>query len=338
MSAVLDRPAASTESPEADAAPVDRATLLRGLIGYAVAAAACGWIFWPSLSQLPHIWDVDPNYSHGFVVPLAFLLFVLRQWKRVGLPVAADVSVADLTAGMIRIVAGLAVHFVCFLWNILFFDVFGMILLLTGVTIVLAGKQRYRAYAFPLWFLIFMAPLPMVWYQKLAIGMQQIASAVSTAIFTVCGIPAYREGCYVSVPGYQMEVGAACSGLRQLAAIVALSLAVGHLSNRTAYFKWALGLLAIPIAIAANCIRVTLTGFILMGFGRKWAEGVYHTLEGLAIVGVAALLILLTAWWLSRFSLCRLPDCSDQPARSDRLQPVESTPGKPSSKNATQHD
>jgi exosortase len=306
------------------------------MLCYGVSAAACGWIFWPSLSQLPHIWDVDPNYSHGFVVPAAFLLFALRQWKRVGPPVAANVSAADVTAGMIRIVAGLAIHFACHLQNILFFDVVGMILLLTGLTIVVAGKRRYRAYAFPLWFLIFMVPLPMVWYQTLAIGMQHIASAVSTAVFTLCGIPAYREGCYVSIPGYQMEVGAACSGLRQLAAIVALSLAVGHLSHRTAYFKWALGLLAVPIAIAANCIRVTLTGFILMGFGREWAEGVYHTLEGLAIVGVAALLILLTAWWLSRYAICRFsPEVGDRksevgdPTRIDNSPPHPLTPSPP---------
>jgi len=322
MSVVLDHPAAPTGSPPADAPPrVDRATLLRGLIGYGIAAAACGWIFRASLAQLPHVWDVDPNYSHGYIVPVVFLLFVLRQWKRVGPPVVRSDRLqpvkgpaeaghyehpADLTAGLIRIVAGLAIHFLSHLWNILFFDIVGMIVLLSGVTIILAGRERYRAYAFPLWFLIFMAPLPMVWYQTLAIGMQQIASAVATGIFTLCGIPAYREGCYVSVPGYQMEVGAACSGLRQLAAIVALSLAIGHLSNRTAVFKWALGLLAVPIAIAANCIRVTLAGFILMGFGREWAEGVYHTLEGLAIVGVAAVLILLTAWWLSRYAICRL--------------------------------
>jgi exosortase len=325
MSAVLDHPAADTGSPPDDAPPrVDRATLLRGLAGYGIAAAACGWVFRASLSQLPHVWDVDPNYSHGYIVPLAFLMFVLRQWKRVGPPVSAAVSAGDLTAGMIRIIAGLAIHFACHLLNILFFDVVGMIVLLTGVTIILAGKERYRAYAFPLWFLVFMAPLPMAWYQKLAIGMQQIASAVSTGIFTLCGIPAYREGCYVSVPGYQMEVGAACSGLRQLAAIVALSLAVGHLSNRTAVFKWALGLLAVPIAIAANCIRVTLSGFILMGFGREWAEGVYHTLEGLAIVGVAAVLILLTAWWLSRYAICR--QCGRRKAEGGRRNERDHSP------------
>src|SRR5690606_19449647 len=99
--------------------------------------------------------------------------------------------------------------------------------------------------------------------------------------------------CFIHLPGYDMEVGAACSGLRQLAAIIALSLAVGQMSGRSRTYKWILGLLSVPIAVVASIIRVTLTGFILLWFGRKWAEGVYHTLEGLAIVGVAAALILL---------------------------------------------
>eukprot|EP00913_Durusdinium_trenchii_P028299 g26527.t1 len=176
-----------------------------------------------------------------------------------------------------------------------------MILVAGGVVMAIGGRDHYRRFAFPLWFLVFMAPLPKAWYDAIAINMQQVASAVSATIFEICGIPVFREGCYIRIPNFQMEVGAACSGLRQLAAIVALSLAVGHLSDRTRIYKWALGLLSIPIAIGANCIRVTLTGFILMWFGQEWAEGVYHTLEGLAIVAVAAVLILIVAWWLSRF-------------------------------------
>jgi len=283
-----------------------RDVLVGGLVGYAAAAALCGWIFRPSLTELPHIWSVNPNYSHGFLIPIAFLLLAGRQWRRVGPPVSREVSRADATAGLIRIVAGLAMHFFCLLSNSLFFDVVGLLLLFSGVAIVVAGKSRYRAYAFPLWFLIFTVQLPPRWYQTIAIGMQQIASAVSTGIFKLVGITAYREGCYVFIPGFQMEVGAACSGLRQLTAIIALSLVIGHLSPRSKFFKVALAMLSAPIAIAANCVRITLTGFILMWFGPRWAQGVYHTLEGLAVVAVAAVLILLTAWWLSRFRICRL--------------------------------
>lgn len=286
--------------------PHQRAPLAWGLVGYGLAAVACGLIFRQTLVQLPGVWNVDPNYSHGFLVPIAFVLFAARQWKLHGPPVSGSATAADVVAGTIRIAAGLSVHLVGFLFDVMFFDVVGLVLVLGGVTVLIAGKRRYRHYAFPLWFLVFMAPLPGTWYQTLAIAMQQVASAVSAFIFSVFDVPAYREGCTITVPGYRMEVGAACSGLRQLAAIVALSLAVGHLSRRTAAFKWALGLLSIPIAIAANCIRVTLTGFILMSFGREWAEGVYHTLEGLAIVAVAAVLILLTAWWLSRFSFSKV--------------------------------
>ncbi|GAB4137127.1 MAG: hypothetical protein Tsb009_04510 [Planctomycetaceae bacterium] len=289
-------------------------------IGYFTALI---WLFWDTLSELPKVWEIDPNYSHGFVVPVAFLIFFIRAWYLNGAPVSANVTTGDQFAGGIRIVLGGGLHVVSYLIDAPLFDVIAMILMATGAVILLAGRKKYRHYAFPMWFLVFMAPLPKTWYDTLAINMQQIASAFSAMIFASCGIPVYREGCYISIPNYQMEVGAACSGLRQLAAIVALSLAVSHLSQKTKFFKWSLGLLSIPIAIGANCIRVTLTGFILMWFGRKWAEGVYHTLEGLAIVAVAAVLILLTAWWLSTLKWSQISEKGADEDNSSEEKAVE---------------
>jgi exosortase len=146
-----------------------------------------------------------------------------------------------------------------------------------------------------------MAPIPTAWYEPLAIRMQQITSATSALLLEVCQVPVFREGYFIHLPGYDMEVGAACSGLRQLAAMFALGLCIGHVAGRGRGYTVALGLLSLPIAVAANCFRVVLTGFILMWFGREAADGVFHELEGLAVVGVAAAMMLATAWLLSKF-------------------------------------
>ena len=85
-------------------------------------------------------------------------------------------------------------------------------------------------------------------------------------------------------------------------AILALGLVIGHLSDRGAWFRWTLGLVSLPIAVVANCVRIVLSGLVLVFAGRAWAEGVFHSIEGLAIVGLSALLLLGVAWGLS--NLC----------------------------------
>lgn len=292
-------------------------------LGAAAILGLVGFLFWPTLSSLPHIWDVDPNYSHGFVVPVASAFFFWRVYKEQGL-VVAPASSADITAGIIRIVAGLVGHVIAVFVGMSFVDVASMLLMLSGVWIATLGRESYKPYAFPLWFLIFTAPLPARLYQALAINLQQIASGFSEFIFHATDIPVYREGCYIQVHDFNMEVGAACSGVRQLMAIIALSLAIAHLSTgKTWFYKWTLSLAAIPVAVLANCIRVTLTGFILIWFGRKWAEGVYHELEGLAIVLIAAVLILLFAWWLAGLRISRVEEPEAKGNAAEGSSPAE---------------
>ena len=99
-----------------------------------------------------------------------------------------------------------------------------------------------------------------------------------------------------------MAVGQECSGLRQLGALLALALAVGYMSGRGRSYCWTLALASVPIAVAANCVRIVLTGAVLMLFGSQWGEGVFHALEGLATVAVAALLIVGFAWVLAAWN------------------------------------
>jgi len=262
------------------------------------AVAGVVAVFWPTFHALWQVWEIDPNYSHGFMVPLASLVIGVVAWRRHSAVLQGAVSRADVGLGCGAIAAGIGTHYVAWLAGILLLDVAALVLTLRGAILVLEGRAANRVLGFSTLFLIFMAPLPMAWYQSMAIAMQNLVSAVSAFVLEGMGAAVYREGYFIHLTGYTMEVGQACSGLRQLTAVLALSLAIGYMHGRGAWYCAALGLLSIPIAVAANCVRVILTGVIMMLFGAEWADGVFHTLEGLAIVGVAALMVLGAAWGL----------------------------------------
>lgn len=264
------------------------------LAGLLIAA-----LYWDTFRRLAAIWDIDPNYSHGYIVPLVSAAIGWTAWKRHGNPFGRSVGTGVVALGSVEIVLALGLHMVSTLFQSLLFDVVALILMLRGILLVWGGREASRQFAVATLFLIFMAPLPVAWYQPVAIVLQQVVSSISATMLDICGVPAYREGYFVFVPGYTMEVGEACSGLRQLTAVLALAVALAYFSQRGRWFGWTLALLSVPIAVVSNCIRVMLTGLIMMWFGREWAEGVYHTLEGLVIVALAAALVVGAAWILA---------------------------------------
>jgi len=266
----------------------------------AVAAGIVAAIYGALLGELVHYWEVDPNYSHGFLVPLASLALAARSWRAGARPIRAQVPGPESTLGICLVAGGLLLHFWSAFVGIPLWNVVSLIFVIRGLLMLAGGREATGGFGFAAWFLIFTAPLPAAWYQPLAIFMQDVVSGVSNWFLSCIGIPIYREGYFLHLPGYTMEVGQACSGLRQLTAILALAMAMAYLSGRGLLVRFALVISSVPVAIAANCLRVIVSGLILIGFGRKWAAGTFHTLEGLAIVAVAVAMMLGVAWVLGR--------------------------------------
>ena len=261
-----------------------------------------GLLYWPTFQKLWVVWDTDANYSHGFVVPIFALALAWIAWQRHEVaPVRQSVERGNLIRGGVDIAIGFLMHLVAYFFTYLLLDVAALIFILRGVILAVGGTEAHKAYGFPILFLIFMAPLPVQWQDSINIVMQQFVSGISATLLELCGVPTFRQGYIIDLPGYRMEVGEACSGLRGLIAIVALAAAIGYLSNRGSTYRWTLALLAVPIAIGSNCLRVFGTGIILLLFGKKYAEDTFHTLEGMVMVGLAAVLVVLTAWGLARF-------------------------------------
>ena len=264
-------------------------------------AALTTLIFWDTLVDLRQVWDTDPSYSHGYLVPLASLGFAWLAWKRGRPDVNEALSRRGMIAGSLEIVLGLAIHASAWLLSTLLLDVLALICVIRGLMLLVGGPSVNQKFGFAALFLIFMAPLPPAIYQATALSMQHFVSVISASCLETMGIAAYRQGYMIYLSDYTMEVGEACSGLRQLTAILALGVAIGELYQSSRPVRWTLALIALPVAVGANCLRVTLSGVIMVFFGAQWAEGVFHTLEGLATILLAAAILVAIAGLLSRW-------------------------------------
>jgi len=228
------------------------------------------FLYYNILGFLVQDWWTDPNFSHGFFVP-AFSIFVIWQRRKV----LASIPVDPSWSGLGIIVLALLVYLLGVIGAELFLSRSSFILLLAGLVIYFLGWGYFRALMFPWAFLFLMVPLPTLVLSEVTFPLQFFASKLASSLL--------REGNIIQLPTMSLEVVEACSGIRSLVSLVTLAVIYGYLMESGRAFRVILALAAVPIAIAANSLRVMGTGLLGLYWGPEKAEGFFHTFSGWVI-------------------------------------------------------
>lgn len=239
------------------------------------------WLFFPVLTTMVKEWATVEEMGHGFFVPLVAGYIVWNDRRRIlAQPVKPCIPAALLIVwGFFQMVLG-------FLGADFFIARTAFLIALIGVIWTLAGTAVLRTLLFPLFILLFMIRIPLFIYQQLTFPLQIFASQVATFLLQILGVPVLRDGNILELPSQRLEVIEACSGIRSLLSLTFLSLAYAYVFDRRTWMRPVLFFCSIPIAIAANAIRVTLTG-IFSEYNPKLAEGLFHTFEGWLLFMIA---------------------------------------------------
>jgi len=240
-------------------------------------------------------WANDENYSHGFIVPLiaAWFLYERRDELR-------NMPVAPWNPGLAVTILGLLQLLLGFLATELFTMRSSLLLVLAGLTLFFFGRQIFRKTLLPLGYLILMIPLPYILYDSVAFPLKLLVSRVSVAALQMMGIVVLREGNMIMFPALTLEVAEACSGMRSLVSLLALSAGYAIYLRTTGFKRWFLILSAVPIAVCTNAIRVIVTGILAQRWGAGAAEGFFHEFAGLAVFGMAVVFLLLAGRLVKR--------------------------------------
>jgi exosortase len=244
-------------------------------------------LFWNNLCHFYYAWTTDENYSHGFLVPLISLYFAAVVARVGPVPVRGGQWV-----GSLLLIVALLGRLVTIPLPIPFLGDVAFLIGLTGLFTLICGTTAMKRYWFGFFFLIFMIPLPVALYSKIASPLQLLASRVASTVMNATGVPVLCEGNRMTLPGgLQMFVAEACSGMRQLTGFLALTTAVAYLTTRPIWYRVIIIISALPIALSANIARVMLTGYIMHFINPQFALGTYHTLEGLLMMGFGLFLL-----------------------------------------------
>ena len=250
--------------------------------------------YFPVWKRLVMTWMSSDEYSHGFfIVPLC--CYVIWRKKRI----LAKTVFSPSSWGLALIIFSLSIYIVAHLAEIMTIASFSMILLLAGVIIYFYGFLMLKELLFPLFFLLFMSPIPAQIYSSLTIPLQLFVTKVSVWIGAFLDIPIYREGNVIHLPDRTMQVVQACSGLRSMISLLMLGAIFGYLTLKSNMLRFALFLSGIPAAIFVNIIRVSLMVFAFYFFNYDLTKDSVHTVFGIIIFFIALIIIVLTKGVLS---------------------------------------
>ena len=235
---------------------VDCWTTVSALVG------VLGALYYAILYEMGVQWYDDPDYSHGFVVPFIAAYFVWERRERL-----LAIPVQPCLAGTGLLGFGLAMLIIGSVGAELYLQRTSFIVVLAGLVLLILGRNSLHLLVFPIVFLLFMVPLPAIVVNLVSFPLQMIAANTATFCLFNFGIPVLQEGNVIILAGTKLEVAEACSGIRSLQALLALGTVYAYFSQHVRWKQWVLILLSIPIAIVANALRVTGTGFLANYWG-----------------------------------------------------------------------
>jgi exosortase len=243
------------------------------------------WLYSPLLKRLAQQWWQDPNYTHGFFVPV-FSLFLL--WD--GRAKLAALRIKPSWWGLVILVFALIALALGTVSSEFFLSRVSLLLLICGMVVFLAGWEHLAAISFPLTFLILMIPSSTL-VEQVTFPLQIFASKTATLLLNVVGVSAVREGNIILLPTARLEVAEACSGIRSLFSLITLTVIYGYLAETKTKVRVLLALIAVPVSILANALRITVTGLVVHYWGLEGAQGTLHLLSGWLIFAGSLLLI-----------------------------------------------
>ena len=254
----------------------------------AVLVVLIGWLYSSILYHLVGQWWQDPNFSHGFFVPLFSAFVVWQDRSRL-----AAVPLTPSSWGLLIVVVALCVLILGVMGAELFLSRVSLLLLVAGLIIFFLGWNYFRAVLFPWAFLVLMIPIPAIVFNQITFPLQLLASKVAATVLPILGVPVLREGNVINLPAMALEVAEACSGIRSLLSLTTLAIIYGYLMEPRNSVRVLLALASLPIAVAANSFRIVGTGLLVQYWDPEKAEGFFHLFSGWLIFVISLLMLFL---------------------------------------------
>ena len=247
-------------------------------------------LYLPSLVDLFRgIWSTDQQ-AHGPIVLGIACWLIYRKWPEMW-RLSENRSVAP--SGWPIFIFALTLYVIGRSQGILLMEIGSVIWMLSAILLLMRGSAALKAQWFPLFFMLFMIPLPATVVDTLTMPMKMAVSYVAESILFWANYPIARTGVILQIGQYKLLVADACAGLHTLFTLEALGLLYLNIIRHDSLFRnVTLAILIVPISFTANVIRVIVLTLITYHFGDEAGQGFLHGFAGMVLFLSALLLII----------------------------------------------
>jgi len=242
-------------------------------------------------------WYELPDFSHGFLIPffVAFLVWERRDTIR-------STRCTRSWAGLLLVALALFVLLTGVFGADLFLSRLSFVLLVAGLVWTLYGPAMLRRTKFMFCVLLLAIPLPTLIFNQVTFPLQLLASKMASTLLPIAGVPVLRDGNVIQLPAMRLEVAEACSGIRSLMSLFTVAILYGYFIEKTTWRRAVLALASIPIAVAANVVRIFGTGLCVQYWNPDKAVGFFHEFSGWLMFLVSLACLYLVHWTMWRVS------------------------------------
>lgn len=235
------------------------------------------------------LWTTE-DQAHGPIILILASWLIYRQWPRM---MEKSEGQPSSVAGWVVFAIALMLYIVGRSQEIMLFEMSSFISMLAAILLIKRGGSALKVMWFPLFFMLFMIPLPGTVVIMLTMPMKMAVSYATENILYWVGYPIARSGVTLQIGQYQLLVADACAGLQTLLTLESLGLFYMNVVRHASVFRnVVLAILIIPISLAANIIRVITLTLVTYYFGDEAGQGFMHGFAGMVLLLSALILIL----------------------------------------------
>ncbi|MEQ1815836.1 MAG: exosortase B [Nitrosomonas sp.] len=235
------------------------------------------------------IWTKEEQ-AHGPIILFLSLWLIYRKWPEM---MKANGGRSTSVLGWVIFFMALLLYIIGRSQQIIIFELGSFVAALAAILLIKCGSSALKSMWFPIFFLLFMIPLPGTLVSLLTMPMKMAVSYTAENILFWANYPIARNGVILQIGQYQLLVADACAGLQTLLTLEALGLFYLNLVHHTSIFRnVALAILIIPISFTANVIRVMVLTLITFHYGDAAGQGFLHGFAGMVLFISALILIL----------------------------------------------
>jgi len=272
------------------------------LIAFAFLCGLSILLWWHSLTGTLSLALDNQAYTHILlIVPLSAALIYL-QLSMLPKNFESNATAGSLLLGGALLVDGFA------RWGVpapaddlrLSFSMFALVTWWVGTVVFCFGLRAFRSFLFPLCFLFWMVPIPTAALNWIIPFLQNQSALAARVLFRMAGVPVAQDGIDLDIPGLSIEVARECSSIRSSLVLMVMTMVLAHLFLRSWWRKALLVVVAIPLSVVKNGLRI----FVIAELGTRvdpgFLDGNLHHHGGPVFLAIAVVIVIVLIWILRR--------------------------------------